>query len=111
MGEAYEKASCAIISSQDEAIIWRSEERAPSSERAERTYAEMRDSSIMICCCCSADNSVQRPCLIRSTMLRTEGEREVKGAATEASPGRTIGKSLSELAISSVNLVILSLLS
>mmetsp|Transcript_17271 Transcript_17271/g.56481 ORF Transcript_17271/g.56481 Transcript_17271/m.56481 type:complete len:246 (-) Transcript_17271:1813-2550(-) len=93
MGEAYEKASCAIMSNHDEAIIWRSEAREPSSERAESTYAEMRLSSIMICCCCKAESSVQRPCRIRSTMLRTDGEREVKGAATDASPGRTIGRS------------------
>eukprot|EP00962_Isochrysis_galbana_P010124 scaffold2805_cov215-Isochrysis_galbana.AAC.2 len=75
---AYEKASCAIMSNHDEAIIWRSEAREPSSERAESTYAEMRLSSIMICCCCKAESSVQRPCRIRSTMLRTDGEREVR---------------------------------
>mmetsp|Transcript_41839 Transcript_41839/g.98005 ORF Transcript_41839/g.98005 Transcript_41839/m.98005 type:complete len:222 (-) Transcript_41839:621-1286(-) len=91
MGVAYEKARLAIINSHDDAIICRSEERAPSRESAERTYAEISDSSIMICCCCSAESSVQRPCRIRSTMFLTEGERDVKGAATDASPGRTIG--------------------
>lgn len=50
-GVAYEKASEAIISSQEEAIICRSDERAPSRDRADSTYAEMSDSSIMICCC------------------------------------------------------------
>mmetsp|Transcript_2395 Transcript_2395/g.7004 ORF Transcript_2395/g.7004 Transcript_2395/m.7004 type:complete len:200 (+) Transcript_2395:1141-1740(+) len=53
----------------------------------------MRLSSIMICCCCSAESRVQRPWRIRSTMLRTEGLRLVKGAATLASPGRTKGRS------------------
>ena len=36
-GVAYEKASCAIMRSHEEATIWRSEERAPSSESAEST--------------------------------------------------------------------------
>jgi hypothetical protein len=37
------------------------------------------------------DSSVHRPCLIKSTTARTEGIREVNGAATEASPGLSIG--------------------
>mmetsp|Transcript_24561 Transcript_24561/g.77874 ORF Transcript_24561/g.77874 Transcript_24561/m.77874 type:complete len:273 (-) Transcript_24561:996-1814(-) len=111
MGVAYEKASCAIMSSHEEAIICRSDERAPSSESADSTYAEMRLSSIMICCCCSAESSVQRPCRTRSTMLRTDGERDVKGAATEASPGRTIGSSLVPSPISAVSFSMVSFLS
>jgi len=62
----------------------------------------MSDSSIMICCCCSAESSVHRPCRIRSTMLRTDGAREVNGAATDASPGRTIGSAVSASPIISV---------
>ena len=68
IGVAYENAMEAVISSQDVAIIWRSDERAPPRERAEKTYAEMIDSSIMICCCCSAESSVHRPWRMRSTM-------------------------------------------
>mmetsp|Transcript_13881 Transcript_13881/g.37266 ORF Transcript_13881/g.37266 Transcript_13881/m.37266 type:complete len:264 (+) Transcript_13881:887-1678(+) len=102
-GVAYEKATLAIMRSHDDAIIWRSDERAPSSDRADRTYALMRLSSIMICCCCRAERSVQRPWRMRSTMLRTDGLRLVKGAATLASPGRTIGLSVSA-AISDVSL-------
>ena len=60
IGVAYENAMEAVISSQDVAIIWRSDERAPPRESAEKTYAEMIDSSIMICCC-SAESSVHRP--------------------------------------------------
>ena len=37
------------MSSQPLAIIWRSDERAPSRLSAESVYAEMIDSSIMIC--------------------------------------------------------------
>ena len=91
-GVAYEKARLAIMRSHEDAIICRSDERAPSSESAEKTKAEIVLSSIMICCCCSAESSVHRPCRIRSTMCRTDGWRDVNGAATDASPGRTIGR-------------------
>ena len=57
------------MSSHDEAIICRSDERAPSSESAEKTNAEIVDSSIMICCCCSAESSVHRPCRISHQSL------------------------------------------
>ena len=45
----------------------------------------------MICCCIKAESNVQRPCRIKSTTARTLGTRDVKGAATDASPGRTMG--------------------
>mmetsp|Transcript_27225 Transcript_27225/g.79339 ORF Transcript_27225/g.79339 Transcript_27225/m.79339 type:complete len:394 (-) Transcript_27225:926-2107(-) len=51
----------------------------------------MMHSSIMICCCWSALSSVHRPWRIRLTTERIEGIRDVKGAATLASPGRTMG--------------------
>ena len=38
------------MSSQPLAIIWRSDERAPSRLSAESVYAEMIDSSIIVCC-------------------------------------------------------------
>lgn len=75
--------------SHDDAIIWRSLERALCKDRADKVYAAMMDSSIMICCCISADKSVQRPWRMRSTTARTDGTLDVKGAATEASPGRS----------------------
>ena len=83
------------MSSQPLAIIWRSDERAPSRLSAESVYAEMIDSSIIVCCCCSAESSVQRPWRTRSTTARTDGARDVNGAATDASPGLTIGMSVS----------------
>mmetsp|Transcript_38303 Transcript_38303/g.63553 ORF Transcript_38303/g.63553 Transcript_38303/m.63553 type:complete len:259 (-) Transcript_38303:2112-2888(-) len=62
----------------------------------------MMHSSIMICCCCNALSSVQRPWRMRSTTLRTDGLRDVNGAATDASPGRTMTSCMSILeAISS----------
>lgn len=60
-GDAYEKEMAAVMMSQDEAIIWRSLDRALCSDKAESVYAAMIDSSIMICCCMRADSSVQRP--------------------------------------------------
>mmetsp|Transcript_1832 Transcript_1832/g.8183 ORF Transcript_1832/g.8183 Transcript_1832/m.8183 type:complete len:236 (+) Transcript_1832:944-1651(+) len=42
-----------------------------------------------------ADTSVHRPCRMMSTALRTEGTREVNGAAIEASPSFTCGVSMS----------------
>ena len=89
-GVAYEKASDAIMSSQPDAIICRSELRAPSSESAESVYAEMIDSSIIVCCCCSAESSVQRPCRTRSTTARTCGARdEHRGTTTRTARTRT----------------------
>mmetsp|Transcript_14096 Transcript_14096/g.41994 ORF Transcript_14096/g.41994 Transcript_14096/m.41994 type:complete len:440 (+) Transcript_14096:934-2253(+) len=52
----------------------------------------MMQLSIMICCCCRALNSVHLPCRMRSTQFLTDGALEVNGAATEASPGRTMGR-------------------
>ena len=77
------------------AIICRSDDRAPSRLRADSAYALMMHSSIMICCCCRADRSVQRPWRIKVTTLSTEGVLEVNGAATDASPGRTMGSASS----------------
>mmetsp|Transcript_27783 Transcript_27783/g.93392 ORF Transcript_27783/g.93392 Transcript_27783/m.93392 type:complete len:200 (+) Transcript_27783:814-1413(+) len=95
MGLVYEKAIDAMTKSHPDAIICRSEDRAPSKDKAAKVYAEMTDSRTMICCCWSDESRVQRPWRTKSTTARIDGARLVNGAATLASPGRIMGKSAS----------------
>mmetsp|Transcript_8587 Transcript_8587/g.34989 ORF Transcript_8587/g.34989 Transcript_8587/m.34989 type:complete len:202 (+) Transcript_8587:1076-1681(+) len=53
----------------------------------------MRQLRNRTCCICTVDTSVQRPCLMMSTVDVMLGSFEVKGAATLASPSFTMGTS------------------
>mmetsp|Transcript_10697 Transcript_10697/g.17146 ORF Transcript_10697/g.17146 Transcript_10697/m.17146 type:complete len:258 (+) Transcript_10697:1012-1785(+) len=96
-GVAYENARDAAVSADPLAIIWLSELRIPSRYSTDREYAEMRQDSTNTCCIWMADTSVQRPWRMMSTAERTEGMREVNGAAIEASPSFTWGVSMSSM--------------
>ena len=55
----------------------------------------MRQESTSTCCIWIAETSVQRPWRMMSTADRTEGIRDVNGAAMDASPSFTCGVSMS----------------
>mmetsp|Transcript_33364 Transcript_33364/g.77494 ORF Transcript_33364/g.77494 Transcript_33364/m.77494 type:complete len:276 (-) Transcript_33364:632-1459(-) len=92
-GLANEKAREATDMRVPLAIICASDGRVPSTDIVDMVYAEIIDSSIMICICCTADSNVHRPWRMMSTHALIDGVRVVNGAAVDASPSCTMGVS------------------